>query len=447
MVRGFSSTDRLVARLLRPFAKVEPSEAVSAAVMTGAVFVLLLEYYLLKTAREPLILLGGGAEVKSYAAVGQSLLLIPIVRLYAELARRVGRMKLVGWTYGFFASNMVLFALAAQAEWSIGVPFYLWVGIFNHTVVAQFWSFANDLYTLEQGKRLFAVLGIGSSLGAVAGSFIAARFAALGPAGLMLVAAVLLLGCIAMLVWVERREEAQRVRSGASAPPERPVLDQPLLRFLLEDRYLLLIAALVFLLNFVNSNGEYVLDRTLLETLAADGVTGREASKFVGGFKAEYFGWVNLLGVLLQLFVVSRIMTRFGVRNALFILPAVAFVSYSVILVAPVLALIRIGKIVENSLDYSLQNTARQALFLVTSRAEKYVGKTTIDTFVVRFGDVCSAGAVWLAAHYALPTKAFAAVNLGLIALSLSVLLAIGREHSQRAAPVPLATPSPELSR
>jgi AAA family ATP:ADP antiporter len=437
----------LVARLLRPFAKVEPSEAVSAAVLTSAVFLLLLEYYLLKTAREPLILLHGGAEVKSYAAAGQSLLLIPVVRLYSDLARRVGRMQLVGLTYAFFASNLLLFAFAARANWAIGVPFYLWVGIFNNTVIAQFWSFANDLYSLEQGKRLFAILGIGSSLGAVAGSFVAARLAGLGPAGLMLTAAGMLLVCIALLIWIDRREAPDRTRAGEAAP-EQPVLDQPLISFLVHDRYLMLIALLTFLLNCVNTNGEYILDRTLLEAVAHSGVAAEDATRFVSSFKAEYFGWVNLIGVVLQLFAVSRILTRLGVRNALFVLPTVAFLSYSVILVAPVLALIRIGKIFENSLDYSLQNTARQALFLVTSRAEKYVGKTAVDTFFVRLGDVCSAGAVWLASHYGLPTKAFAAVNLGLIVLWFSVLMAIGREHSQRAAPAPLsAVPEPELSR
>jgi AAA family ATP:ADP antiporter len=433
MFRASSSADQLVARFLRPFAKVEPTEALTAAVMTLCVFLLLLAYYLLKTAREPLILLQGGAEVKAYTAAGQSLLLIPVVRIYASLARRVGRMQLVGGTYGFFSANLVLFAALTRANWSIGVPFYLWVGIFNVTAIAQFWSFANDIYSAEQGKRLFAVLGIGSSLGAVMGSVVAQRLAPLGPSALMLSAALVLLVCIALLIWIDRRETAGQTRAQAVQRDE-PVLDEPMLSFLLNDRYLVLIAGLTFLLNYVNSNGEYVLDRTLLATVAEQGVGAAQATQFVAGFKAEYFRWVNVIGVLLQLFVVSRVLTRFGVTRALFVLPLVAFVSYGVILVAPVLALIRVGKIAENSLDYSLQNTARQALFLVSSRAEKYVGKTVVDTFVVRVGDVCSAGSVWVAAHFALPVKAFAAVNLGLIAAWLCVLVAIRFEHARRVA-------------
>jgi len=130
--------------------------------------------------------------------------------------------------------------------------------------------------------------------------------------------------------------------------------------------------------------------------------------------------------------VVSRILTRLGVRTALFILPLVAFASYGMILAAPLLALIRIGKIAENSLDYSVQNTARQALFLVGNRVEKYLGKTVVDTFIVRLGDVFSAGIVLLASSLALPVAAFAALNLVFIGGWLLVLVALGREHKRR---------------
>jgi AAA family ATP:ADP antiporter len=122
------------------------------------------------------------------------------------------------------------------------------------------------------------------------------------------------------------------------------------------------------------------------------------------------------------------------VRRALFVLPLVASASYAFMLVAPVLALIRVGKIAENSLDYSLQNTTRQALFLVATRAEKYLGKTVVDTFVVRMGDVFSALLVLAGARLSLPPQAFAAINLGLIALWVAVVAAIAREHRRRSA-------------
>jgi len=429
-----SAGSRWLARLLRPFAKVEPEEAVSASLLTLAVFLLLLAYYLLKTAREPLILLHGGAEVKSYASAGQSLLLLLVIPAYAALAARVGRLRLLLVVYGFFALNLLAFNLLLARDVEIGVAFYLWVGVFNNTAIAQVWSFANDLYTPEQGKRLFAILGIGSSLGAVVGAFVAKRLAGLGPPVMLLLAAVVLVLCGVLVAVVERREQRTRARSSAqpAAAADAPPVAGPALKALLHDRYLVWIALATFFLNCVNSTGEYILDRTLLEVLAQEGTSGKAAIAAIGGFKADYFGWVNLIGVALQLFAVSRVLAVLGVRRALFVLPSVALLSYGLMLFAPLLPLIRLGKISENSLDYSLQNTARQALFLVGTRAEKYLGKTVIDTLVVRLGDVLSAVLVFGAGLFALPVQAFAVVNLGMIACWLGVLVWLGREHARR---------------
>jgi ATP:ADP antiporter, AAA family len=419
-----------LARALRPFGRVEPDEAVSVALLALTVFMLLLGYYLLKIAREPLILLHGGAEVKSYASAGQSLLLLLVIPAYAALARRVGRVRLLVSVYGFFVANLLVFAALLQAGVEIGVAFYLWVGVFNHTAIAQLWGFANDLYTPEQGKRLFAVLGIGSSVGAVAGTFVAKRLAQLGPLSMQLLAAAVLVLCVLLVVLVDRCARGSTAQQAEARPP----LDGPVLQVLLHDKYLLWIALLTFVLNCVNTTGEYLLDRTLLEMIAGTGVTGREATRAVASFKADYFGWVNLVGVLLQLFVVSRVLRLLGVARALFVLPVVALITYGSMWLMPVLALMRLGKIAENSLDYSLQNTARQALFLVGTRAEKYLGKTVIDTFVVRMGDVFSALLVYSAGVLHLPSRTFALVNLALVACWLLVVVGLGREHARRAA-------------
>jgi AAA family ATP:ADP antiporter len=429
-----------LARGLRPFAPVEPSEAVSVALLALAVFMLLLGYYLLKTAREPQILLHGGAEVKSYAAAGQSLLLLLVIPAYAALARRVGRVRLLVTVYGFFVSNLLVFAALLQAGVEIGIWFYLWVGVFSNTAVAQLWGFANDLYTPEQGKRLFAVLGIGSSVGAVAGAFVAKRLALLGPMSMQLMAAGFLVLCVLLVVLVERFDRAHRSGPVVTRATEaRPPLEGPVLQLLLNDKYLLWIALLTFVLNCVNTTGEYLLDRTLLEMISETGASPREASRAVASFKADYFGWVNLVGVVLQLFVVSRVLRVLGVARALFVLPIVAFISYGSMWLTPVLALVRLGKIAENSLDYSLQNTARQALFLVGTRAEKYLGKTVIDTFVVRMGDVFSAALIYSASVLHLPSRTFALVNLGFVVCWLLVVVGLGREHARRSAEHPAA--------
>ncbi len=252
----------------------------------------------------------------------------------------------------------------------------------------------------------------------------------------MIAAAVILVMCVAIFALVDRRERASAAREAVGRtvppPPEQAIAGKGAFELIAREPYLIAIAALIFLLNCVNSNGEYILDRTLLATVSASGTNGVSPEVFVAQFKAEYFEWVNLLGVLMQLFVVSRVLRYAGVRAALYVMPIISFASYGVMLASPLLPLIRIGKVLENSLDYSLQNTARQALFLVTTRAEKYVGKQFIDTFVVRLGDVCSAGLVWLFGRLALPVQAFCALNLGLIAVWLVVVALIGREHRRR---------------
>jgi AAA family ATP:ADP antiporter len=430
-------TQRALAQLLRPFARIEPEEAVGAVVLSAIVFLLLTAYYLLKTAREPLILLHGGAEVKSYAAAGQAALLVLVVRAYSSVAKRVGRVRLLGVVYLFFASNLVIFAALAAANVAIGVPFFLWVGVFNYTSIAQFWAFAADSYTPAQGSRVFAVLGIGSSLGAVVGARIARDLIRLGPQALMMLAAAILVGCVGLLAWVDRRLSVPGTRAGGPRTVTGPERSAPLagdtpFGLLRRDRYLLLIAGLTLVLNWVNATGEYILDRSLLAAVHDNGLHGPAASAFIGAFKAEYFAWINAAGILLQLFAVSRILTRLGVKNALLFQPAVSLIGYTLVAFSPMLSLIRLVKVGENSIDYSLQNTARQSLYLVTSRVEKYVGKTTVDTLFVRLGDVLSACVVAGGVLVAATPRAFAALNVVLVSLWVVLVFGVGRENARR---------------
>src|SRR5690348_3896050 len=109
-----SQLHRVSARMLRPFSRVHPDEVVIVALMTLTTFLLLLAYYLLKTVREPLILLQGGAEVKLYARAGQAVLMVGVLHVYGELARRVGRIRLLVTVFLFFVSNLAVFAVLAR---------------------------------------------------------------------------------------------------------------------------------------------------------------------------------------------------------------------------------------------------------------------------------------------------------------------------------------------
>jgi ATP:ADP antiporter, AAA family len=411
---------------LSPFARVKPDEAVGVLLMAATVFLLLTSYYLLKIAREPLILLGGGAEVKSYASAGQAFLLVFVVKGFAALSQRVGRMRLVTLVTLFFVANLGVFFVLCRLGVPLGVPFYLWVGIFSVTAIGQFWSLANDLVTPEQGKRLFAVVGIGSSLGAVVGArFAQAIYGMIGVWGLMLVAAVILLASLGLTALANRQFET-RTRS---APPPAPLAPTGGFALLAKDRYLQLIAVLVIVLNLVNTTGEYVLDRTLLASVAGQPAAAAAAS--IAVFKARYFQWVNLASVGLQLFAVSRVMRHMGMRVALLVLPLVALGGYGLVAFVPLLSIAFVTKVAENSVDYSLQNTARQALFLPTSREAKYQAKVAIDTFLVRGGDVLSAMVVWLGVHLHTNLRTFALLNVTFAGLWMLVAWRLGARHAQ----------------
>jgi len=231
----------------------------------------------------------------------------------------------------------------------------------------------------------------------------------------------------------DRRESPNRARNA-----DKPLQD-PRGGFTLvfQDRYLLLLGLLLLLLNFVNTNGEYILGRVVTEkaaTLASAGQTGGLGTdefikQFIGRFYADYLTWVSVLTAFIQIVLVARIMQFIGVRAALFVLPLVSLSAYGIIAFIPVLALIRGAKIAENSLDYSLNNTVRQALFLPTSREAKYKAKAAIDTIFVRAGDLSSAGLVFLGTLLTLQPRDFAIVNMALVGVWLLIVIGIGRRY------------------
>jgi AAA family ATP:ADP antiporter len=430
----------LLDRCLLLFSEVREGEGVGVLLLAANVFLLLGSYYILKTIREPLILSQpGGAEIKSYVAVAQTALFLLMVPVYGKIGSRYNRMRLIATTTVFFILNLAVFCVLGAEHFSIGVAFYIWVGVFNYFVVAQFWSFANDLYTEEQGRRLFPIAGAGASLGACVGAFFAKwLFGHFNPYGMMGIAAVLLAGYLTITFAVNRRESVRA--SGAAAKRAAQTLDrQGGFQLILKERYLLLIALAILLMNVVNSNGEYVVSRFVSES--AQHLAKAEQGKFIGQFYGDYFTWVNVLGLAIQTFLVSRLFRSIGVGGALFVVPAISLTGYSMLALAPALAMIRGVKILENSTDYSLYNTVRHALFLPTSREAKYKAKAATDTFCVRGGDVVSAGCVFLGTHWlALNVSKMALLNTGLVVVWIGLAVLIRRRHEQVAAAATGAT-------
>ena len=439
----------LLDRFLGLFADVHGGEGVTALLLMLNIFLLLASYYLLKTIREPLILsVPGGAEVKSYSAAATAGLLMLLVPLYSAVASRVSRVKLINGVTLFFLSCLVAFFGLSRAGVPIGVAFFIWVGIFNLMVIAQLWAFATDVYTVEQGKRLFAIVGFGASLGAIAGSFVTGQLVkSFGPYPFMLGAAALLGVCMLLTNMVNSRERHHReaaalapvanaARPDEAGKPDERVKGRSGFALVFSDRYLLLIAFLMLVYNLVNTNGEYILGKTVvmlyLKAHGAAATGGLDEKKMIGEFYGNFFTMVNLISAGIQAFVVSRVLKHFGVRVALLVLPVVAMAGYATMAFVPLLSLIRGAKLAENSVDYSLQNTTRNALYLPTSREAKYKAKQANDTFFVRFGDVLSAGIVFAGTTWlGFAPRHFALVNVGLIVIWLVLAIGIGRRFKQ----------------
>ena len=343
-------------------------------------------------------------------------------------------MKLITWVTIFFVAQLIGFYFAGKAGVREGIVFFVWVGIFNVFVLAQFWAFANDLFGQAQGKRLFPIVGVGGSVGAVLGAWAATQMIGLmGPYGLLLVAAAGITVCIALTAAADRWS-ARQPNEEDSSKSHIPLGKEGGFQLIFRERYLLLIAILTVLLNVVNTSGEFLLSKLVVQQSLQLYGTGADLARkaFVGEFYAHFFGWVNLIGLLLQMFLVSRIFRHIGVRGSLFILPTIALTGYSLILFYPVLAVVQRLKILENSTDYSIQNTARQALFLPTSREAKYKAKAAVDTFFMRIGDVLMAGIVFVGTKLAFSLSGFAAVSVVLTVIWILVTIAIYREHKRR---------------
>jgi ATP:ADP antiporter, AAA family len=442
-----------VARALARTLPLRHGEGRAVALLFINVFVLLFAYYLIKPVREMLILSEQTAEMRSYAVALQAVALLVIIPIYTAILRRiVPHYHFVPWITVFLATNLLAFVLCGRAELAIGVPFFIWLGVFNVMIVAQFWAFAADLFSVEAGERLFVPIALGASLGAWAGSLVArGLLAALGAHDVMLLAVALL------LVTATLTNRARAAVPTASRPATNfasaPAKIRGMLggfRVVLADRYLLLLAAFMFLLNCVNSTGEYLLARQVRDhaaELAASGAIA-DAGVWIGTFYGSFFAWVNTLGLLVQLLLVARIFRVIGVGGAALVLPAVAALCYGVIAVVPVFAVIQVLKVVENSLNYSLQNTTRHALILPTSEDVKYAGKTTIDTFVWRLGDLVQAGIVALGALLAVTPAQFALFNVALAVVWAAVAVRLRRGYLELAGrEAPAAVPVAPVAR
>jgi ATP:ADP antiporter, AAA family len=436
-------------RILSLAADVHAGEGLTVLLLAVNGFLLLAAYYTIRPLRSALLLPvqislpGGGvmsgSEITSYLGAAFAAMFLVIVPLYSSIASKVNRIRLINLVSMFFVATLIGFFLVGQAgiyPALVAVTFFLWMGVFNLMVIAQFWSFANDLYTPEQGKRLFAIVGFGGSVGAIVGALIATTLTPqLGVMPIMLVGALQLLIALGISNVIHLRDQRRpKPVASRTEATEEPLGKSGGFKLVLSQRYLLLIGILTLTVNIVNTNGNYILNETLArmarETIAAGGGGGQTERAIIASYMGGTDFWQNVLSMAIQFFLVSRIFKHMGIGGALFVLPVLALGSYSIFAFAPVLAFIRMTKIVENATDYSVQNTVRRALFLPTSREAKYKALQAVETFFWRAGDMVSSLIVFIAIRWlAISVRGFAFVNIAIVLVWILMAATLAREN------------------
>lgn len=446
-------------RFLRIFTEIRSGEGATALIMFANVFLILLAYYFIKPLREGWIAVSDVSglskmEVKAYSSFFQSILFVFIVGLYGHLAARWQRSVLITRVTLFCISNMIIFWFLQPGLFIKNLPysgiiFYLWVGMFGVFIVAQFWTFCADIYADERGERLLPMIAIGATSGAAAGSWLVGQLLSsevIPAEALLLVATVPLFISIMLTRLVEAREGKIISHDAGHSPKTKKQSTKKAFRFLLTgarliftSKFLLAAALVTILTNWVNTNGENLLFRVILETLtgqAADqGITDPAAIlDFTRSGTAQFYGnfyfWVNIMALLLQSLVASRLLKFGGFTSIALLLPVIALISYSFMALLPILIVVKISKIAENATDYSINNTARHVLWLPVSSTMKYQGKPAIDTLYVRVGDGLAALTVLVGVQLlVLSTRQFFIFNVALVITWLVCTFMLIGEH------------------
>jgi AAA family ATP:ADP antiporter len=401
-------------KFLQLFTEVKPGEGTTILLMFTNIFLILCAYYFIKPLREGWVAISdidglSKMEVKAYSSFIQSILLLFFISWYGRLVKRFDRVTLISRTTLFCISNLLIFWLLQSDFFNqrlpvSGIIFYLWVGMFGVFVVAQFWTFSADIYNAESGKRLLPLIAIGGTSGAATGSWIVNYLLSsniISTDYLLLIATIPLFISIFLIRIVDQRlkknhlpiTEKKSVDS-ATELDYNTILNGAKLVFY--SRLILFVALVTLLTNWVNTNGENLLFQVIQDTLTnqalEQGITNsdqiREFTRDgTTAFYGDFFFSVNIIALLLQAFVTSRLLKFGGISSILMLLPIIALISYSVMALLPILVIVKCMKIAENATDYSINNTARHVLWLPVNSQMKFLGKPAIDTFYVRLGD------------------------------------------------------------
>ena len=425
-------------RFLTLITAIRPGEGRTVALFGAHVFLILFAYYIFRSVREGLLLEHGSAAKGSYATATIAGILLFLVPIYSVVRRRFDGARLVNAVIAFFIATLLGFWTAATRGFDVGFAFYVWVCIFNVMVLAQFWALAADSFNIKTGQRLFPAIMLAAQFGALTGAEFTDIFTArLGTNNLLLVGGALLLLTVGITGMMRNGvpAESRRVDHG-DAHKARNFLGG--FSVVAGSRYLTLIAVMIILINWISSTGDFIhrdFVKGHFEAIAAASTDPHAAKDLITAYMGKFFFWMIVVQLFIQIVLVGRLFRTIGVAAALLIPAAFSLIGYGLVGFLPVLTVIRMVRMGEQSIEYSLTNTLRQALFLPTARSETYEGKTTIETFFWRFGDLLQAGMVFVGTNsLGMGASSFAILNMGLAAFWLAVALAIGKEYRRLAA-------------
>jgi len=414
---------------------LERHEYVAVAWSFAYFFCVLSSYYIIRPVREEMAV-GSGANTIPYLFIGTFVAMIFATTAFGWVASRYPRRTFLPWVYLFFISNILIFwfvfsqARAAGDEYIwLGRAFFVWLSVFNLFVVSVFWSFMADIYSREQGRRLFGLITSGGSIGALIGGVITSSlvttigFQNLLPisAGLLLVAVF----CIGRLKdWVHHEHEDEIDQTVES---DKPLGGSPLagITHLLSSNYFLGIAFMSLIASLLGT-ALYMFRAELIETaiLSPDART-----QFFSNMNVAQ----NALALIAQMFLVKQVVTRFGIGRSLFLFPFASIIGFAILAMEPTLMAVAFLDVVRRGLGFGFAKPSTDMLYSVVTPEEKYKTKNAIDTAVYRGGDVVGTWAIKLLSVMGMGMAAISVVMLPFAAVSAAVALWLGRDYKRKA--------------
>jgi AAA family ATP:ADP antiporter len=405
-----------------------PQELAAALWSFGYFFTLLAGYYVLRPLRDQMGIAGGVRNLP-WLFLATFLTLLIAQPLYGALVARLPRARFIPIVYHFLVANIALFwvLLTLNVEPVIVARvFFVWVSVVNLFAVAVFWSFMADVFSAEQGKRLFGFIGAGGTAGALLGPIITIWLSVpLGPVNLLIAAGIFL----ELAVFCVYRLERAAVAHAGDRNEQRPIGGNAFAAFaeLVRSPYLLGVALWVSLLSF----GATIVYLQQANIIAATVRGAGEQTRIFASIDLA----VSLLSLATQVFATGQFLKRFGTGIAAGALPAVYVVGFVAIALSPTLMVVLAVQVLQRWMNFAVANPARQVFFTVLDREEKYKAKNLIDVVVYRGSDTLYAWVYESLAALGLKLGAIALVAWPVVAGWLVLSVVLGRVQERRATP------------